>query len=114
MNDGILDTTKKILGISPEYDAFDIDIIMHINTVFSTLHQLGVGPVTPFIITDNTDVWSSFTGTNTAIESVKSYVWAKVRLSFDPPTTSFGIEALERLCKELEWRLNVQSEEVVA
>lgn len=113
MSDSVLDTTKKVLGIAPEYDAFDVDIIMHINTVFSTLHQLGVGSTTPFSISDNTAVWSSFMGTNQAIESVKSYVWAKVRLSFDPPATSFGIEALERLCKELEWRLNVQSEEVV-
>ena len=114
MSDSFLDTTKKVLGISPEYDAFDVDIIMHVNSVFSILHQLGVGPTTPFSITDNTALWSSFIGTNQAIESVKSYVWAKVRLSFDPPTTSFGIEALERLCKELEWRLNVQAEGIIA
>jgi hypothetical protein len=114
MSDSVLDTTKKVLGVAPGYDVFDVDIIMHINSVFSTLHQLGVGPATPFVITDNSDLWSSFMGTNTAIESAKSYVWAKVRLSFDPPATSFGIEALERLCKEIEWRLNVQSEEITA
>lgn len=114
MNDSVLDTIKKLLGIAPEYDVFDVDIIMHINSAFSTLHQLNVGPTTPFIITDNTAVWSSFTGSNNAIESTKSYVWAKVRLAFDPPTTSFGIDALEKLCKEYEWRLNVQSEEVTS
>lgn len=113
MNESILDTIKKLLGIAPEYDAFDMDIIVHINSTFATLHQLGVGPTTPFSITDNTALWSSFTETNTAIESVKSYIWAKVRLSFDPPSTSFAIDALDKLCKELEWRLNVQSEEVV-
>lgn len=112
MNDSVLDTIKKLLGVSPDYDVFDMDIIVHINSAFATLHQLNVGPTTPFIITDNSDVWSSFTGSNSAIESAKTYVWAKVRLAFDPPTTSFGIEALEKLSKELEWRLNVQSEEV--
>ena len=114
MNDSILNTIKKVLGIDPGYDAFDIDIIMHINMVFSGLHQLGVGPVEPFSITDQTATWAEFTGTNRAIESVKSYVWAKVRLSFDPPATSFAIDALNKMCTELEWRLNVQSEEVVA
>ena len=113
MSDSVLNTTKKVLGLAPEYDAFDIDVIIHINMAFSILHQLGVGPTEPFSITDDTAVWESFTGTNKAIESVKSYVWAKVRLSFDPPSTSFAIDALEKLCKELEWRLNVQSEEVV-
>lgn len=113
MDDSVLNTTKKVLGIAPGYDAFDIDIIMHINMVFSVLHQLGVGPTEPFSITDETATWTEFTGVNKAIESVKSYVWAKVRLSFDPPSTSFAIEALDKLCRELEWRLNVQSEEVV-
>lgn len=113
MSDSVLNTTKKVLGLAPEYDAFDVDVIMHINMAFSILHQLGVGPTEPFSISDDTAVWASFTGANKAIESVKSYVWAKVRLSFDPPSTSFAIDALEKLCKELEWRLNVQSEEVV-
>lgn len=112
MHDGILESIKKLLGVEPDYDIFDQDIIIHINSAFATLHQLNVGPTTPFIITNNQAVWSSFTGSNTAIESVKSYIWAKVRLAFDPPSTSFGIEALEKLCKEYEWRLNVQSEEV--
>lgn len=113
MTDSILNTTKKVLGISSEYDAFDIDITMHINTVFSVLHQLGVGPTTPFRIDDATKTWDQFTGANQAIESVKSYVWAKVRIAFDPPTTSFAIDALQKLCTELEWRLNVQSEGIV-
>lgn len=110
MADSILNTTKKVLGIGTDYDAFDVDIIMHINSVFSVLNQLGVGPTTPFYITDDTETWDDFTGTNKAIESVKSYVWARVRVLFDPPTTSFAIDALQKLITELEWRLNVQSE----
>jgi hypothetical protein len=113
MTDSILNTTKKVLGIDSTYTAFDVDIIMHINTVFSVLNQLGVGPASPYRITTASNNWVEFTGTNQAIESVKSYVWAKVRLAFDPPTTSFAIESLEKLCTELEWRLNVQSEGIV-
>ena len=112
MTDSVLDSTKKILGFDPDYNAFDLDIITHLNMAFSVLHQLGVGPTVPFVVSDSSDNWSSFIGDNKAIESVKSYVWAKVRLIFDPPPTSFGIAALEKVCSELEWRLNVQSEEV--
>lgn len=112
MTTSILNTTKKVLGIAAEYDAFDVDIIMHINSTFSTLHQLGVGPTQAFSIADADAVWTDFTGTNTAIESVKTYIWSKVKLAFDPPNTSFGQDALQKMCEEFEWRLNVQSEEV--
>jgi len=112
MTTSILDTTKKMLGVSPDYDIFDIDIIMHINSTFSTLHQLGVGPDVPFSITDSSANWSSFIGAKTGIESVKSYVWAKVKLAFDLPTTSLAIDALQKMCTEFEWRLNVKAEEV--
>lgn len=112
MTSSVLNTTKKVLGVSSDYTVFDTDIIMHINSTFSTLHQLGVGPVEPFSITDSSATWESFIGTNKAIESAKSYVWAKVKLAFDPPTTSFAIDALQKMCNEFEWRLNVQSEEV--
>lgn len=111
MTKSILDTTKKALGISLDYEQFDMDIIMHINSVFSTLNQLGVGPTEAFSITDNSDVWSDFIGNNKSIESVKSYIWVKVKLAFDPPTTSFGIDAFQKMAEELEWRLNVQIEE---
>lgn len=104
--DSILDGVKKVLGFDPEYTAFDPDIIMHINTAFGTLHQLGVGPEKPFIIQDKESTWDQFT-TDDSIVSAKSYLWASVRLAFDPPSTSYGITALENLKKELEWRLNV-------
>jgi hypothetical protein len=102
----ILNEVKKVLGMEPEYTAFDTDVIMHINSVFATLHQLGVGPSTPFQITDKEAKWAGFIDT-ASIASVKSYMWAKVRLMFDPPTTSFGIDALKGVITEFEWRLNV-------
>ena len=103
----ILDTTKKALGISPEYDVFDVDIIMHINSVFSTLQQLGLGPKDGFSIEDNTKLWSEFIGDTKNIEAVRSYMYLRVRLLFDPPATSFAITAFEKQAQELEWRLNV-------
>lgn len=114
MSTSILNTIKKMVGVDSAYTVFDTDIIVHINATFSTLHQLGVGPANPFHISDATAVWTDFTGTNLAIESVKSYIYAKVKLAFDPPTTSFAIDALNKMCSEFEWRLNVQSEEVVS
>lgn len=101
----ILDSVKKVLGFEPEYTAFDIDIIMHINSVFSTLNQLGVGPVDGFSIEDKAAEWASFIGSTKNISSVKTYVCLKVRLIFDPPATSFAIEAFEKQATELEWRL---------
>lgn len=104
----ILDTTKKALGIDSEYDAFDSDIMMHINSVFFTLNQLGVGPVDGFNIDDDTTTWDSFIGTEDKNFSVvKSYMYLRVRLLFDPPSTSFAIEAMKKQVEELEWRLSV-------
>ena len=111
-DDSILNTTKKLLGIEPDYTAFDLDIITHINSVFTTLQQLGVGPEDSFFISDATPTWSDFIGDEKNINSVKTYVGLRVRLLFDPPTTSFAIESFQNQLKELEWRLNVQVETV--
>lgn len=105
--DSILTSIKKLLGISEDYTAFDTDIIMHINSVFMILNQLGVGPAEGFSIEDSSSEWSEFVSDNMQIESVKSYVYLKVRLLFDPPTSSAVIESTNRLISELEWRLNV-------
>lgn len=110
MDVSILDSIKKLLGLDEEYDVFDMDLIIHINSVFFTLSQLGVGPKQTFAIVDNTAMWTDFTGENLAVEAVKSYVGLKVRLLFDPPATSFAITSTENLIKEYEWRLNVQAE----
>lgn len=105
--ESILDTVKKVIGFDSDYTAFDIDIIMHINSVFATLHQLGVGPADGFSITDYNSKWQDFIGETPNIQSVKTYVCLKVRLIFDPPTTSFGITAFEKQAEEIEWRLRV-------
>lgn len=100
----ILTSTKKLLGIDEEYTAFDLDITLHINSVFSTLHQLGVGPDEGFMVEDKTTMWHSFM-TSAYLNSVKSYMFLRVRILFDPPTTSFAIDAMTNQSKELEWRL---------
>lgn len=106
----ILNDTKKILGIDADYTAFDIDILIHINSVFSTLNQLGIGPEQGFAIEDATPTWDAFLGTDKRLNSVKSYVYLKLRMYFDPPSTSFHLEALNKQAEELEWRLNVRRE----
>lgn len=104
--DSILTSVKKMLGITSEYTHFDADIIIHINSVFMILNQLGVGPKEGFSISSDVETWDEFTNDNLTIESVKSYMYLKVGLLFDPPTSSNVLEARNRLVSELEWRLN--------
>jgi hypothetical protein len=108
MSDSILISTKKILGIDADYTAFDLDIITHINSVFTTLTQLGVGPITGFSIEDETASWDDYLTPWMNLNAVKSYMYLRVRLLFDPPTTSYHIASLKEQVLELEWRLNVQ------
>lgn len=110
MLESILISIKKMLGIEADYDAFDTDIIIHINTVFMTLQQLGVGPESGFRITGKDETWSMFLNDLKHLEAVKTFVYIKVKLAFDPPTSSFVLASLERQAGELEWRLNVQAE----
>ena len=102
----ILTSIKRSLGIEEDVTAWDADLVMFINGVFGTLYQLGVGPDQPFTISDESAEWSEFT-TRDDIEMVKSYMYLKVRLLFDPPTTTTMYQALDTSAKELEWRLNV-------
>lgn len=108
MDDSILDSIKKILGMPPEYDAFDTDLVIHINSVFGILAQLGVGPEGGFSISDNTTLWKSYLGNYKDLEMVKSYIALKVRLVFDPPTVGSVMDAMKEQIREFEWRLNVQ------
>lgn len=109
--DSILTSIKKLLGIGEDYEHFDADIIMHINSVLMILTQLGVGPAEGFSIQDKTKTWTDFLGDDsTQLEGVRSYVYMKVRLMFDPPTSSAAIESMTRLANEFEWRLNVTGE----
>lgn len=104
--ESILTSIKKLLGIEEEYTQFDNDIIMHINSVFLNLTQLGVGPAEGFLIEDDTATWEDFIGDSNQLQAVKSYMYLKVKLLFDPPLSSSVIESMNRMIAELEWRLN--------
>lgn len=106
--DSILTSIKKVLGIYEEDTSFDADLIMHINSVFMILRQMGIGPAYGFVIQDSYYSWSDFLSDNILLESVKTYMALKVRLIFDPPASSTIIEAMNRTISELEWRLNAQ------
>ena len=106
--ESILTSIKKLLGIAEEYEHFDNDIIMHINSVFMILTQLGVGPSKGFVITDSSASWNDFLPEGgEKLQAVKTYMYMKVRLMFDPPTSSAVMESMNRMINELEWRLNV-------
>ena len=110
MIQSILNSVKKTLNIDPSYTVFDEDILMHINSAFGTLKQLGLGPEVGFQIEDDTAVWEDFLGTDIRYSEVRSYIYLRVRLLFDPPGTSFLVTAIENQIKEMEWRLNVDRE----
>lgn len=106
METSILTSIKKLLGIPESYDAFDLDIIMHINTVFAILYELGVGDKA-FSISDSTTTWGEFLEDSRDLELIKTYIYLKVRLIFDPPTSSAAIQALKDLISEFEFRINI-------
>lgn len=107
MTESILTNTKKMLGLEADDDSFDLDVITHINGVFSTLNDFGVGPADGFMITDATETWDTYLGAEVNLNNVKQYMYLKVRLAFDPPSTSYLITALQELAKELEWRITL-------
>ena len=110
--DSILTSIKKLLGITEEYEHFDADIIMHINTIFMILNQLGVGPANGFSIKDKSAVWSDYISDEENLEAVKTYMHLKVKLLFDPPSSSVVMECTNRMISELEWRLNISVDKV--
>ena len=105
--DSILTSIKKLLGIAEEYTHFDSDIIIHINTAFSILTQIGVGPSEGFSITDKTKIWTDFISDQTNIELVKSYVFLKVKIMFDPPISSVVEKSIKETISELESRISI-------
>lgn len=110
MNTSILTSIKKMLGIAEDYTHFDMDIIMHINSVFMILTQIGVGPSEGFTISDETVTWNEFMPEEQFLESVKSYMYLKVKMLFDPPLGTAVTESINRSISELEWRLHVAAE----
>lgn len=113
MEESILTSTKKILGLAPDYTVFDLDIITHINAAFSLLDQLGVGPAGGYFIEDASTEWEEYPVPLNQLNLVKTYIFLKVRILFDPPATSFLINAATDQIKEYEWRLNVFREEAL-
>lgn len=110
MMDSILTSIKKLIGYPEDYEQFDTDLIIHINSVFTILNQIGVGPINGFSIKDKSTTWSEYTGDTVLFDSVKTYVYMKVRLVFDPPSSSFVLESIKEMIKEYEWRLNAFAE----
>lgn len=110
MEDSILKSTKKTLGLDDEYTPFDLDIITFINSAFSVLHQIGVGPVNGYSITDVTSKWQDLELTDPQVNLVRTYIFLKVRITFDPPQTSYLLDKMQDQIDEFEWRLRVQQE----
>lgn len=113
MTDSVLDSVKETLGVPVDQMAFDAELMIYINSVLSTLRQLGVGPADGFMITGNSETWNAFLGdpVPAKFNDVKTYISFRVKLMFDIPATSFAIDAIKQQIQELEWRLNVTREE---
>lgn len=110
MEESILISIKKLLGITNEYTHFDTDIIIHINSVFVVLQQLGVGPDKGFYIEDDSATWADFIEDPIEYNAVKTYIYARVKLIFDPPASSSHAQALKDIISEFEWRMNIYAE----
>lgn len=106
MEASIFNSTKKVLGLDEGYDAFDLNVLTFINSSLATLDQLGVGPVGGLVIDGPDSVWDDLSVPDNQLGLVKTYIFLKVRMLFDPPTTSFAISAFNEQIKEYEWRLN--------
>ena len=106
----ILTSIKLLLGITEDYEHFDNQIVAHINSVLMILTQLGVGPPDGFIVKDKSDTWNEFIPDGKNLELVKSYIHLKVKLLFDPPSSSVVMESTNRMINEFEWRLNAAAE----
>lgn len=108
--DSILNSIKKLLGIADDYACFDTDIMLHINSAFSVLTQIGVGPETGFTIEDANATWNDFIPDDPRLGMVKTYVFLKVKSAFDPPTSSGVLTSYDQMAKEYEWRLQVATD----
>lgn len=109
--DSILLSIKKLLGLIEDDQAFDTDIIIHINSVFMILNQLGIGPVDGFKIESQDETWDQFIQDDKLLEDVKTYIYLKVRLIFDPPLNNSHQESMKQVISEIEWRLNIKEKE---
>lgn len=110
MSNSILTSTKKILGIDESYTAFDLDILTHINSALMIVNQLGLGSEDGSEITGPEETWDDLFGTDPMLNTIRTYVYLRVRVLFDPPATSFHLKALEDQLREMEWRISVYRE----
>lgn len=108
--ESILTSIKKLIGITGEYTQFDVDIMIYINSAFGILHQLGVGPADGFRISGKEDTWDQFLQDEKKLELVKTYVYLKVKILFDPPLSSAVMDCINREISQCEWRLMVAAE----
>lgn len=113
MSTSILSDTKRVLGLDEEYTPFDAELILHINAVLADMHQLGFGPEGGYEITSKTDTWTPLTSDDPRYNSVKSLVYLKVRMLYDPPTLGYVVTAYEKMIEKAEWRVNVAREDIV-
>lgn len=113
MEESILLTIKKLIGMDVNYNAFDQDLIVAINSSFTILNQLGVGPLKAFCITGSEETWDQFFSDSRKVQLIKSYIYLRCRLLFDPPTSGVLHEAVERQISEFEWRLSIESDRIL-
>ena len=106
MTDSIFESVKKVVGLLGDDDSFDEDLLLHINSVVSTLRQLGLSIPADFYVRDDVQTWQDLLGEFRDLDLVKSYMTMKVRLMFDPPASSFALASIEKMCAEAEWRIN--------
>ena len=111
MTDSIFSSVKKVVGLLGDDGSFDEDILLHINSVVSTLRQLGLSIPADFYVRDDVQTWQDLLGEFRDLDLVKSYMTMKVRLMFDPPSSSFGLKSMEEMVKEYEWRINVLTDQ---
>ena len=114
MDESIFEEIKAMLGPDASYDEFDNDILIHINSAIAVLTQLGVGPSNGFVVVDEGETWRDFLGSGRKfpLNMVKTYIYMKVKLAFDPPSNSTVLSAYQETCREYEWRMNVAAEEL--
>ena len=111
MADSIFNSVKKVVGLLGDDGSFDEDVLLHINSVVSTLRQLGLSIPADFYVRDDVQTWQNLLGEFRDLDLVKSYMTMKVRLMFDPPSSSFGLKSMEEMAKEYEWRINVLTDQ---
>ena len=109
-NDSILTSIKKLMGLTEEYDAFDQDILILINSIFFELEQIGVKAKEGFVLSDKTSVWSDYSDDDRLLNVLKPYIYMKTKLTFDPPTSSGALDSMNRIIDRFEWRINLYSD----